>query len=113
MRSFRVIIASNNDRITCLKPPSFYTIQGQICDPGPYAYLLDDLPVEIRKLTETIQGLMLHLHWASSLGITLNRIRMKSEEKDLMDRLARLSTGEDRDFVLLLTGTSCYQNTYK
>lgn len=94
-------------------PQDFYKEQGQISEPGRHAALLGDLPVEIPDLVESIQGLMLHLHWASSLGITLNRIRMKSEEKDLMDRLARLSTGEDRDFILLLTGTSCYQNTYK
>ncbi len=102
-------------------PQEFYTEQGQISDPGPLAHLLDDLPVEIPKLVEAIQGLMLHLHWASTLGVSLNRIRREeSNLRTIQDRLGKLielhdaplttprllaqkTVGTCRDFTLLFT----------
>ncbi|MFW5714058.1 MAG: transglutaminase-like domain-containing protein [Brevefilum sp.] len=99
----------------------FYSSHGQTSDPGPYAHLLNDLPTKIPDLVKAIQGLMLHLHWASDLGITLNRIRREeSNLRTIQDRmekiielhnaplsekraLSRKTVGTCRDFTLLFT----------
>lgn len=77
-------------------PQEFYKSQGHISDPGPYADLLDTLPITIPNLVEAIQGLMLHLHWASRLGITLNRIRREeSNLRTVQDRLGKIMALEN------------------
>ena len=45
-------------------PQDFYSAQGQISDPGPYSAELAQFPDDLPALIETIQGLMVHLHWA-------------------------------------------------
>ena len=108
-------------------PQEFYKEQGQISDPGSLAHLLDDLPADIPQLVEAIQGLMLHLHWASQLGINLNRIRREeSNLRTIQDRLVKLldrenasratqplltrkSVGTCRDFSLLFTSALRHQ----
>jgi hypothetical protein len=77
-------------------PHDFYNEQGQISEPGRYTALLDDLPVEIPELVESTQGLMLHLHWASRLGFTLNRLRREeSNLRTIQDRLPKIIELED------------------
>ena len=108
-------------------PQMFYKEQGQISDPSSLAYLLDDLPNAIPQLVEAIQGLMLHLHWASNLGVSLNRIRREeSNLRTIQDRLGKLielqdaslatsrllthkTVGTCRDFSLLFTSALRHQ----
>ena len=108
-------------------PRSFYAAQGQISDPGPYTALFDDLPSDIPELVKVIQGLMLHLHWATRLGVSLNRIRREEANlRTIHDRLAKIieledaplttqrlltkkSVGTCRDFSLLFTSALRHQ----
>ena len=110
-----------------LNPQAFYAAQGQISDPGPHASLFDPLPGDLPSLVKAIQGMMLHLHWAPALGITLNRIRREeSNIRIISDRIAKLlelsdtplnqerpltrkTVGTCRDFALLLTATLRHQ----
>jgi hypothetical protein len=89
--------------------------------------LLDQLPAEISKLVQVIQGLMLHLHWAENLGISLNRIRREEANlRTIQDRLGKLielqdapltegrlltrkTVGTCRDFSLLFTAALRHQ----
>lgn len=105
--------------IDTLHPQEYYRTQGQISDPGARAHLLDELPAEIPHLVDAIQGLMLHLHWASALGISLNRVRREeSNLRTVQDRLEKIialegaplttrrlltrkTVGTCRDFTLL------------
>lgn len=104
-----------------LNPQAYYSSQGQTSDPGAYAHLLKALPAEIPDLVSSIQGFMLHLHWAERLGITLNRIRREEANlRTIQDRLGniialsdapldekrlltRKTVGTCRDFALLFT----------
>jgi len=106
---------------TTSNPQDFYITQGQISDPAGFAPELDPLPNDLPSLVRSIQGLMLHLHWASRYGIKLNRIR--EEEANLRTTHARLAkileltaeplsnprvlskktVGTCRDFALTLT----------
>lgn len=102
-------------------PQDYYHIQGQTSDPGIYTEHFDVLPESLPELVKTIQGLMLHMHWAGRHGITLSRVR--KEEANLrttQGRLAKLielsdqplsqrrlltkkTVGTCRDFSLFLT----------
>lgn len=102
-------------------PQAYYTAQGQISHPGPFAHLMDALPSEIPDLVASIQGLLQHIHWAPKLGVTLNRVRREEvnlrtiqnrlekilELQDAPLNTARLLTrktvGTCRDFALLFT----------
>jgi hypothetical protein len=42
-------------------------------DPGRHAALFDGLPRDIRALAETVQGLLIHQHFAPAYGVQLNR----------------------------------------
>ena len=101
-------------------PLAYYAIQGQISNPGDFASYLDDLPQALPDLVQTIQGVMLHLHWAERYGVSLSPAR--KEEANLRtarDRIAKILTLDDtslaqsrphhqktvgtcRDFTLLL-----------
>lgn len=104
-----------------LNPQEFYTRQGRISDPGEFATRLAELPADIPEIVKSIQGVMLHLHWAKRYGITLSRVRQNEANlRTVRDRLAKIlalqdsplteprplskkTVGTCRDFTLLLT----------
>jgi hypothetical protein len=49
----------------------YYREQAPLADPGAHAALIDGLPGEAGALAEAVQGLLLHLYWADSYGVTL------------------------------------------
>lgn len=103
-----------------LTPQSFYAQQGQISDPGEFAQRLDGLPRDVPGLIQTVEGVMLHLHWAKRYGITLNQTReAEANLRTVKDRLAKIiqlqgaplteprpldkkTVGTCRDFSLLM-----------
>ena len=104
-----------------LNPHDFYVLQGQISDPGEFSHHFDALPDDLPGIIAAIQGVMLHLHWATRYGITLNRVREEEANlRSVRDRLAKIFELQDaplteprplskkivgtcRDFTLLLT----------
>jgi hypothetical protein len=50
---------------------AYYAQPGPMTAPGPYAPLLDALPVDIPSLVKALQGVMLHIFWAERYGVTL------------------------------------------
>ena len=101
-------------------PQTFYLSQGQISDPGPYASELNQIPDGLAELVETIQGLMVHLHWAERYGLFLDKTRKEEANiravRDRLDKvlalqqaplserreLARRTVGTCRDYALML-----------
>jgi hypothetical protein len=105
----------------------FYRKAGRMTDTGEYAVLFDDLPEDLGKLCNVIQGLMVHIFWAKRYGLELSETR--EQEVNLrtipqkMHRILELSdqplttprtlekklVGNCRDFTLLLTAALQYQ----
>jgi hypothetical protein len=50
----------------------FYTQPATMTTLGPYAPLVDSLPDDVAGLVRTVQGLLLHGHWAPAYGVTLS-----------------------------------------
>jgi hypothetical protein len=72
-------------------PQEFYSTQGQISDPGPFADELALLPGDLPALIKTIQGLMVHLHWAERYGLFLDKTRKEEANiRTLHDRLNKI-----------------------
>jgi hypothetical protein len=110
-----------------LNPHTYYARQGQVSDPGEYAHHLDALPDDLPGIITAIQGVMLHLHWATRYGVTLNRVRKEEVNlRSVRDRLAKIfelqdtplteprplskkTAGTCRDFTLLLTSILRHQ----
>ncbi|NMB88104.1 MAG: transglutaminase domain-containing protein [Chloroflexi bacterium] len=55
----------------------FYAQPGPVSDPRQYAPLFDDFPADIGELCHTLQGLMVHVHWASRYGLELSEARQQ------------------------------------
>jgi len=125
----RIILAVNQviiflpvmTKANSFNPQLFYSKQGQISDPGSHADQLTVLPESLPELVKAIQGVMLHLHWASRYGITLTKVRKnESNLRTMQARLAKVmrlcdaplsqgrlltqkTVGTCRDFALMLT----------
>jgi hypothetical protein len=63
-----------------------------MCDPGPYAGLLDALPLPIPDLVQAVQGLMAHIYWVTRYQINPPEERKKAEVslRAVQQKLARL-----------------------
>lgn len=104
-----------------LDPQEFYITQGQISDPGPYSAELSQLPDNLPGLIETIQGLMVHMHWAERYGLSLGKARkVEANIRTVRDRVKKIfelypaplteprelpkrTVGTCRDYALFLT----------
>ena len=102
-------------------PQEFYLAQGQISDPGPFADELVLLPEDLPTLIVTIQGFMVHLHWAERYGLFLDKTRKEEANiRTLHDRLNKIielqqapltesrdlskrTVGTCRDYALILS----------
>ncbi len=106
----------------------FYSSQGPISNPDQFASVFDTLPVALADLVQSIQGVMLHLHWVEKYGIKLDEVRQaESNLRSVKDRLAKIIELEDapltderplsrktvgtcRDFALFLTAVLRHRN---
>jgi hypothetical protein len=80
-----------NDSLT------YYARPGPITHPGPYAPLLDALPTELPALVKALQGVMLHIFWAQSYGVSLTDERKAEVNLRRVDRqLSRIVELDDR-----------------
>jgi hypothetical protein len=56
-------------------PLEFFTTQGRMTSPGEHAWLLDDLPGDVKSLCQVVQGLLIHVFWAERYGVKLSMER--------------------------------------
>ena len=76
---------------------AYYAQHGPTTAPGPYASLLDALPTELPSLVKTLQGVMLHVFWAESYGVSLTDGRKAEVNLRRVDKkLARIVELDDR-----------------
>ena len=110
-----------------LDPLKFYGVQSPMSDPGENATLFADLPHDVPKLCQIVQGLMVHVFWAERYGLKLTEERQQEVQlRKVAQRLARIQemgsesltiprplerrvVGNCRDFSLLLCSMLRYQ----
>jgi len=99
----------------------FYSSQSIMTDPGKYAYLYQELPIEVSKLCEIVQGLLIHEAHTHLYGVNISNKRIEKEIKirkveAMLDRIMELDNrkifearepqnrlvGNCRDFSVLL-----------
>ncbi len=74
----------------------YYTQQSIMTDPGDYAYLYKDLPLELEELCKVVQGVFLHIYWARAYGIELSDERKQEVQiRRVEEMLARISELDD------------------
>jgi hypothetical protein len=106
---------------------AYYARPGVMTDPQGYAELFDDLPTDIGALCKVVQGVMLHIFWAGSYGVTLSEERKQAVGiRDVATKLAMIRALDDqplkvtrppdkrlvgncRDFSTLLSAILRYQ----
>lgn len=70
---------------------AYYTLPGAMTEVGEYVSLFQNLPEEIPALVETVQGLVLHIFWASQYGVDLDEPRKAEVQiRPVRRKLARL-----------------------
>jgi hypothetical protein len=108
-------------------PLEFFATAGPMTSHGNQAPLLDALPGDIQSLVKVVQGLMIHIFWVESYGVTLTDSRreevqmrpaaLKFERIIELDRRPLVEprepekrlVGNCRDFSVLLTAMLRYQ----
>ena len=72
-------------------PLPYYAQQGVVTEPGEQASLLDGLPTDPAALRDVVQGVLLHLHWASRYGVDLTEARKaEASTRQVGQMLARI-----------------------
>jgi hypothetical protein len=70
---------------------AYFSQPGLMTDPGPYAYLFDNLPGDIGELCKIVQGTTIHIFWAERYGLSLPDERKEEVQlRTLERRLARM-----------------------
>lgn len=79
-------------------PLDYYACHGQITNPGAYAGLLEDLPVDIPGLCRVVQGLLMHFGFAKSIyGLELSNDKKEERElRHVAKLLARIHELDER-----------------
>jgi hypothetical protein len=76
---------------------SYYRQPGIMTEPVEYSHLLRDIPLEIPRLCQTVQRVMLHIFWSEAYGVKLTEERKKEVNLRKFDRmLARISELDER-----------------
>lgn len=104
---------------------TFFSQAGPIMEPGPYARILDNLPVDIGELCRVVQGFTIHIFWAERYGLSLTEDRkaevqlrnlqrrlvhtLELDSRSLMEArpLEKKLVGNCRDFSVLLVYPFC------
>lgn len=108
-------------------PLVYYASPGPMTDPGEHAGLFNQLPTDISRLVEVVQGLLLHIFWAERYGVTLPEERQREVQlRPVSAKLARIQeldagaltkarplekklVGNCRDFSVMLCAMLRYQ----
>ncbi|MBN2180817.1 MAG: transglutaminase domain-containing protein [Sedimentisphaerales bacterium] len=73
----------------------WYKQQSEMTDPGRYTYLYEALPDDIPRLTQVVQGLLLHVFHTERYGVNLSEQRKKEvrlrEVEDILRRAVELA----------------------
>jgi hypothetical protein len=79
----------------------FYTQPASMTTLDQYAAPADDLPDDVAGLARTVQGLLLHEHWAPAYGITLSdERRSQTHLRSAVQMLDCLSTEKGRSLTV-------------
>lgn len=79
----------------------YYATHGPITDPGPNRALLAGLPTDIEALCRVVQGLLVHIHWAEKMGVTLAESRRAEVNLRAVDlQLQRLCELDDAPLTI-------------
>ena len=74
----------------------YFTTQGIMTDPGEYTYLYKDLPSDVEKLVEIVQGTMIHIFHANRYGVKLSEERKKEVQirkvEEMLERIIELDS---------------------
>ncbi len=54
---------------------TYFAQYGKMTNPGPYADLYSNLPSDVPSLVRVVQGLIVHIFWAGSYGLSLSEER--------------------------------------
>src|SRR5688500_16408673 len=65
---------------------TYFAQYGKMTDPGPSAHLYSDLPYDIPSLVGVIQGLIVHVFWGESYGLSLSEERKAEVQLRRMER---------------------------
>jgi len=89
----------------------YYRRYGQMTDPREEARLFEELPHNVAALRDVVQGLMVHVFWASRYGLTIRadreqelRIRSAAEKLRQIHRLDDRPLAEPRPLEKRLVG---------
>ncbi len=75
----------------------FYAQPGPMTDAGKHAHLLDAIPIDIRAMVRTVQGLLVHIFWADRYGVRLSDTRKEEVQIRTVDAmLDRILALDDR-----------------
>lgn len=78
----------------------YYTTQGIMTDPGKYVYLYKELPSDVEKLVEVVQGVMIHIFHAHRHGIELSDERKQEVQiRKVEDMLEQIIELDDRPII--------------
>jgi len=77
-------------------PLSYYSRQGQISDPKEEAGCLDEIPEDISKLCDLVQGLVIHAFWVERYGVKVPGARYRELQlRGVAEKLKRIRALED------------------
>jgi hypothetical protein len=65
---------------------TYFSQYGQMTDPGPYADLYKKLPSDLPSLVQVVQGLIVHVFWTESYGLSLPEERKAEVQLRSMER---------------------------
>gem|GEM_PF-71644 len=82
-------------------PLEYYARPGLMTDPKEHAELFEGLPTEISALSQTVQGVLIHVFWAERYGVTLSDEREEEVNiRSVADMLARIRELDDRPLTV-------------
>ena len=74
---------------------AYFSHQGKMTNPGPYADLYTDLPTDLPSLVKVVQGLMVHAFWSDRYGLNVSEERKAEVQLRSMERRLRCTLDLD------------------
>lgn len=78
-----------------IKIPDYKT-QGLITDPGEFSEMFTGLPNGVEEIVEVIQGLFLHVFWASEYGVTLSELQKQHVQSRKVSKILSVLNSLDK-----------------
>ena len=80
-------------------PLDYYSTQGFFSDPGKYGKELKQLPDDMAELCGVVQGLLVHVYWASQYGFHPDEKRKQETNlRTMKDKLERIKELDPKPF---------------